>query len=116
MIARLARPRYMVLLEIPRVGGWREWGAEAGAFEQRLAARAGVDVAAAVLESEIRRGRDSVRIRIAVTVSASDPGQAAVTAWRVFLEAVGESAAAWDIAAASAEIQPAGKALARRVQ
>lgn len=45
MIARRARPHYrviLVILEVPRVGRWREWGAAAGAFEQRLTQASGV--------------------------------------------------------------------------
>jgi hypothetical protein len=60
------------------------------------------------LESETRRGSDVVRVRIAMTVRAADPGQAAVIAWDVFKVAVGEDAAMWDLDAASAEIRPEG--------
>jgi hypothetical protein len=107
MIARRAWPRFRVRMEIPRSGGWREWGAAAGRFEQRLAAQASPGVIEPRLESETRRGRDIVRVRISVTVGAADLGQAAVTAWAVFRQAAGDDAAGWGIAAASAEIQPA---------
>ncbi len=63
------------------------------------------------MDSETRRGRDSVRVRIAVTAQAADLGQAVVIARDVFRVAVGDDAAAWDMADASAEVQPAGKAL-----
>jgi hypothetical protein len=59
-------------------------------------------------------GRDMVRIRILVTVAASDAGQAAVSAWDVFSVAAGEDTAAWDLAGASAEIRPAESALTHR--
>jgi hypothetical protein len=64
----------------------------------------------AAIESETRRGRDYVRIRVSVTIGATDLGQAAVAAWGVFREAAGGDLAAWDLAAASAEIQPEEKA------
>jgi len=51
-----------------------------------------------------------VRIRISVTVDATDVGQAAVAAWEAFREAVSEHAAGWDMAVASAEIRPHEKA------
>lgn len=111
MTARRPHARFRVRIEVPRIGGWGAWGAAAAAFEQRLTAQPGGEVAEAVLESEMRRGRDSVRIRVAVTVTAPDPGQAALTAWRVFIGAAGEDVAAWDVTAASAEIRPAGRAL-----
>jgi hypothetical protein len=112
MIVRRARSRYRVRLEVSHAGGWRAWGAIAGVFEQRLSAQISPVVTEARLESEMRRGRDSVRIRILVTVAAADVGQAAVIAWDVFRAAAGDDAVAWDMAAASAEIGPAGTGLA----
>jgi hypothetical protein len=108
MIARRARPRFRVRIEVSHAGGWRAWGTAARAFEQRLAAQVSPAVAEARLESEMRRGRDIVRIRVLVTVTAADLGQAAVIAWDVFRVAVGDDAAAWNMATASAEIQPGG--------
>jgi hypothetical protein len=67
-------------------------------------------VAEARVESETRRDPDTVRVRILVTARAADVGQTAVIAWDVFRTAAGEDAAAWDIAAASAEIRPEEKA------
>jgi hypothetical protein len=106
MIARRARPRFRVAIEVPHAGGWRAWNAVADAFEQRLTAQASPVVTEPRLESETRRGSAIVRVRIAMTVRASDPGQAAVTAWDVFRVAAGEDAASWGLAAAAAEIQP----------
>jgi hypothetical protein len=111
MIARRARPRFRVLIEVPRVGGWREWGAAAAGFEHRLAAQESASVIAPRVESEARRGRDYVRIRVSATVDAADVGQAAVAVWGAFLEAAAEDATAWDMADASAEIRPQEKAL-----
>jgi hypothetical protein len=109
MITRRARPRYRVTVEVPHAGGWR-WNAVAAVFEQRLGAQASPAVHEPRLESETRRGSDVVRVRIAMTVRAADPGQAAVIAWDVFKVAVGEDAAMWDLDTASAEIRPEGRA------
>jgi hypothetical protein len=106
MITRRARPRFRVRIEVSRAGGWRAWGPVAGAFEQRLAAQVSPAVAEARLESEVRQGRDLVRIRVLVTVAAADLGQAAVIAWDVLRVAIGDDAPSWNLAAASAEIQP----------
>jgi hypothetical protein len=64
-----------------------------GVFEQRLSAQVSPVVTEARLESEMRRGRDSVRIRILVTATATDVGQAAVIAWDVFRTAAGDAVA-----------------------
>lgn len=109
MIARAVRPRFLVRIDVPRTDGRREWGSAAGGFERRLAEQEGPSVTGPHIESETRRGRDYVRIRVSVTVGAADLGQAAVTAWRVFREAAGDDLTAWDLAAASAEIQPEEK-------
>jgi hypothetical protein len=106
MIARRARPRYRVAIEVSHAGGWRVWNTVVDAFERRLAAQASPEVQEPRLESETRRGSDVVRVRIAMTVGAADPGQAAVIAWDVFRVAVGEDAAVWDMGAASVQIQP----------
>jgi hypothetical protein len=106
MIARLARQRYMVLLEVSRTGSLREWGAAAAGFEHRLAEQQSRPVITTRVESEVRRGRDRVRIRISVTVGAAAVAQAAVTTWGVFREAAGEDAAAWHMAGASAGVRP----------
>jgi hypothetical protein len=116
MISRLAGPRFRVRLEIPRTGGWREWGAVAGAFEQRLEAQASATVTGPRIDSEMRRGRDYVRVAMSVTVDAPDIAQAAVVAWRIVQQAAAADVSAWDMAGASAEIRPAGKGLTRRRQ
>jgi len=103
MIARAARPSYRVRIDVPRTDGRREWGMAAGGFERRLAEQESPSVIGPHIESETRRGRDYVRVRVSVMVGAPDLGQAAVTAWGVFREAA-------DTAAASAEIQPEEKA------
>jgi hypothetical protein len=106
MIARRAFPRYRLAIEAPHAGGWRAWNTVADAFERRLASQASPDVQEPQLESETRRGSDTVRVRVTMTVRAADPGQAAVIGWDVFRVAVGEHAAVWDMAAASVHVQP----------
>jgi hypothetical protein len=108
MIARRGRPRFTVRLEVPRTGSLRAWGAMAADFERWLAEQVSPVVSEARVESETRRGPDRVRVRILVTAHAADVGQAAVIAWDVFRTAAGEDAAAWDLEAASAQVQPAG--------
>ena len=61
---------------------------------------------AARIDSEVRRGRDYVRVVIAITVSADDVAEALDTAWRAFLYAPDDNAPGWDTAAASAEVRP----------
>lgn len=106
MIARRGRPRFRVYIEVPRTGSLRAWTAVAADFERWLAEQVSPVVSEARVESETRRGRDSVRVRISVTTRAADVGQAAAIAWDVFRVAAGEDIAAWDIAAASAEVRP----------
>ena len=107
MIVRRGRASFTVRLDVPRTGSLRAWGAVAADFERLLAEQVSPVVSEARVEAETRRGPDSVRVRILVTARAADVGQAAVIAWDVFRVAVGEDAAAWDLAAASAEIRPA---------
>jgi len=115
MIARRARPRFTVRLEVPRAESLRAWGAVAADFERSLAEQVSPVVSEARVESETRRGPDSVRVRIAVTAGAADVGQAAVIAWDVFRTAAGEDIAAWDVNAATAEVRPADSPLCPRV-
>ncbi|MGH3189403.1 MAG: hypothetical protein ACRDPY_08570 [Streptosporangiaceae bacterium] len=50
--------RYRVRLTVPRRGGWREWGARRGGFEEALAAQEDPALVTAEVDSEARRGRD----------------------------------------------------------
>jgi hypothetical protein len=88
---------------VPRLGGWREWAASRSDFEQRLAGLESPAVAAAEIESEIRRGSDYVRVTITAAVDAAE---ALTAAWGAFRLAAGDDAAGWDMTAASAEIRP----------
>jgi uncharacterized protein YdhG (YjbR/CyaY superfamily) len=98
------RPCYRVRVEIPRISGTRGWRAAATAFEQGLAAQDSLLVTDRQIELVTRQRRDYVRI--SVTVEAVHVAEAAVVAWAVLQQAVGEDSAGWDMAAASAEIQP----------
>lgn len=98
--------RYQVRLSVPRIGGLRAWRAASGEFERRLAEQEGAAVIAARVDSEVRRGRDYVRVVLVMTVDAVDVAEALDLAWWVFRKAAGDHAEGWDMAAASAEVKP----------
>lgn len=102
--ARPERPRYRVRVEIPRISGTHGWSAAATAFEQGLTAQASLLVTERQIELVTRQRRDYVRVT--VTVEAAHVAEAAVVAWAVLQQAAGDTAG-WDMAGASAEIQPA---------
>ncbi len=106
MIIRGEGTRYLVRLSVPRTGSVRAWGAVSGDFERRLNGQQSAAVIGPRVESEVRRGRDYVRVAISMTVSAPDVAQALVTAWRVFRRAAGDDIDGWDTASASAEVRP----------
>jgi hypothetical protein len=60
---------------------------------------------AGVAQSSVR-GRDYVRAVVVATVGAEDVAETLDLAWWVFREAAGDALAGWDMAAASAEVQP----------
>jgi hypothetical protein len=105
MIASKGVARYSVRLSVPRRGGWRVWGGVSGAFERSLAEQESDTVIAPQVESESRRGRDYVRVTLAMTVAAPDVAQALATAWWAFRRATGNDAAGWDMASAEAEVR-----------
>jgi hypothetical protein len=76
-----------------------------GEFERRLADQESAAVAARV-DSEVRRGRDYVRVVIVATVDAADVAEAMDLTWWAFGKAAGEDLAGWDMAAATAEVRP----------
>jgi hypothetical protein len=102
-----------VRLSLPRSGGWRAWGQASGRFERHLAEQESAAVTDAHIESETRRGRDYVRVTISVAVRAPDVAQALAAAWWVFRKAASDDAAGWDMAAATAEVQPEVKLVMR---
>ena len=98
-------PRYTVRVEIPHISGTSEWSTAATAFQQGLAAQPSLLVTQRQIEFLTRQRRDYVRV--SVTVEAAHAAEAAVITWAVLQQAMGEDAAGWDLAAASAEIRPA---------
>jgi hypothetical protein len=98
--------RYRVRITVPRLGSRRAWEATRSDFEQRLTTAESPAVIGAEVESETRRGRDYVRVSITAAVYAADVAEALTAAWDAFRQAAGDDAAGWDMAAASAEIQP----------
>lgn len=102
---RLDGTRCQVRLSVPRTGGWRAWGAVAGAFERRLAEQENTAVAARV-DSGVRRGREYVRVVIVMTVDAADVAEALDAAWWAFRKATGDDLVGWDTASTTAEVRP----------
>lgn len=97
---------YQVRLSVPRRGGWRAWGILRAEFGRGLGEQEGMAVIAARLDSEVRRGRDYVRVVMVMTVSAADVAEALDLAWWAFRKAVGADAEGWDRAGATAEVRP----------
>jgi hypothetical protein len=99
---------YNVRIEIPHLSDTPGWSAAAKAFEQGLATHASLLVTERQIELLTRQRRDYVRV--SATVEASNVAEAAVVAWAVLQQAMGEEADGWDIAGTSAEIRPARSA------
>jgi hypothetical protein len=97
---------YQVRLTVPRKDGWRQWGAVRGEFGRKLAGQQSPAVIGPDVDSEVRRGRDYVRVVIVMTVAAADVAGALAAAWRAFRKAAGDDLAGWDTTAASAEVKP----------
>jgi hypothetical protein len=104
--------KYAVSIDVPRAGGWRAWNTAAERFEQRLTAQVSPPVLEAQIESETRQGLDYVRIRVTMAVQAADVAEAVGAAWGLFQDAAGE-VGGWEVAAARAEVHPAGQRPAR---
>jgi hypothetical protein len=62
--------RYQVRLSVPRIGGWRAWGAVSEEFERRLAEQQSPAVAVH-LDSWVRRGRDYLQMVIQMVIVAT---------------------------------------------
>ena len=97
--------RYRVRLSVPRAGGWRAWGTIRDELGRQLAEQESA-AAALHMDSEIRRGRDYVRVVIVATVDAADVAEALDLTWWTFRKAAGEDLAGWALAAAEAEVRP----------
>ena len=77
-------------LSVPRKDGWRQWGAVRGEFGRKLAGQQGPAVIGPDIDSEVRRGRDHVRVVIVMTVGAADVAGALAAAWQAFRKAAGD--------------------------
>jgi hypothetical protein len=98
--------RYAVRLIVPHRGGWRAWGAVRADFERALADAVDPAIASAEISSELRRRVDYVRVTVAVTVVTTDVADALAIAWDAFLSATRDDPAGWEVAAATAQVQP----------
>ena len=92
-------------LTVPRRGGWRAWRAVRADFEYALADPADPAIASAQIASELRRGADYARVRVALTGAAADVADALAIAWDAFRSAARDDLTGWELAAA-AEVQP----------
>lgn len=106
MATRQARRGWMVRLSITRHSGWRAWAQASGDFERGLAALAGKTVINPHIDAESRRGRDYVRVTLAMTVTAGDVAEALASAWRTFQQAARDDTRGWDMTSAAAEVRP----------
>lgn len=106
MITRQPGARWTVQLSIARRGGWRAWAPVSGDFERDLAALASRTVIAPRIDAETRRGRDYVRVTLAMTVAAADVAEALASAWQAFRQAARNDARGWDMTSAAAEVRP----------
>jgi hypothetical protein len=58
------------------------------------------------IDAETRRGRDYVRVTLAMTIVAGDVAEALDGAWRAFLQASRGDVRDWNVTSASAEVLP----------
>jgi hypothetical protein len=98
--------RFQVRLTVPRRGGVLQWLRASGDFQRRLAELQDPPIADAQVESESRRGRDYVAVRVLMTVEAADVAEALAFAWDAFQRAAGDDPAGWNLSSARAEVQP----------
>jgi hypothetical protein len=84
----MADQTFTVNLEVPHSGG-RAWHWVVAEFDERLSDQIIPPVLSADLVAELHRGRDSLRLRIAVTVQAADIAEAVRVAWDVLEDASG---------------------------
>lgn len=106
MVSGRMRARWTVRLSIARRGGWRAWLAVSGDFERGLEMLASKTVIMPHVDAETRRGRDYVRVTLAMTIVAVDVAEALDSAWQTFQQASHGDARNWDVTSASAEVMP----------
>jgi hypothetical protein len=87
MATTRSRRRWSVRLSITRRCGWYGWGTISSAFERSLAAQAGGAVIEPRVDGETRRGRDHVRVTMAMTIASADVAGALAEACQAFREA-----------------------------
>jgi hypothetical protein len=106
MATTRSRRRWAVRLSVTRRGGWYAWGPVSGDFERSLAAQAGSAVIQPRVDGETRRGRDHVRVTMAMTIASADVAGALAEAWQAFRDAARDDPRGWDLASAAAEVRP----------
>jgi hypothetical protein len=72
----------------------------------RFGEQEGAAVIAARVDSEVRRGRDHVRVVLVMTVDAADVAEALNLAWWVFARRRATTPGGWDMADATAKVRP----------
>jgi hypothetical protein len=105
MIAGTDGTAWAVRLSVARRGGWRAWLVVNADFERDLTGQESDSVLTPRIEAESRRGRDYVRVTMAMTVIAPDIAQALTAAWWTFRKAVGNDTEGWEMASATAEVR-----------
>jgi hypothetical protein len=108
MATTRSHKRWAVRLSITRRGGSNAWGPISGDFERSLAAQAGSAVIQPRVDAETRRGRDHVRVTMAMTIASADVAGALAEAWQAFRDAAHDDPRGWDLASAAAEVRPEG--------
>jgi hypothetical protein len=91
---------------VPRRGGWRAWGAVRADFESALADAADPAIASAEVASEFRRGRRLHPGERRAHVVTTDVADALAIAWEAFRGAARDDVTGWEVAAATAQVQP----------
>jgi len=61
------------------------------------------------VDGETRRGRDYVRVTVAMTIASADVAGALAEAWQAFRGAARDDPRGWDLASATAEVGPEGQ-------
>jgi hypothetical protein len=87
MVSGRIHARWAVRLSVARRGGWRSWLEVSGDFERGLAGLASRTVIMPHVDAETRRGRDYVRVTLAMTIVAGDVAEALDGAWGAFQQA-----------------------------
>jgi hypothetical protein len=106
MVNGRIRARWTVRLSVARRGGWRDWLVASGDFERSLEALANKTVIMPRIDAETRRGRDYVRVTLAMTIAAGDVAEALDKAWHAFQQASRGDVRDWNMTSASAEVLP----------